>query len=227
MSATRPQCLSQSPNHAMADVASPLLHLQPALHRRVEATSSRFQMARFKLLVRQVAQEETAHPLLLEAPEAHRLEALHLHRRVEARTLVLAALITVLSAHQLLAVTPSAQAHSALQAVHHRLATPQQHQADLRLIAETHLTRPATAAAVHALVLNAHTPAAVPAVPIPPALRLPLAEQTSCRSALFPRSAWPLWSLLLHSHSDRVTTINIFGHQAKVRDFDSLKFGRD
>lgn len=229
MSATRPQCLLQSPNHAMADVASQLLHLQPAplLHRRVEAMFSRFQMAKFKLLARQVAQEEMAHPLLLEAPEAHRLEARRLHHRAEPRPLALAALTTVLSAHQLLAATLSAQVHSALRAVHRRLETPQPHQADLRLTAETHHTQLATAAPVHALVLNAHTPAVVPVVLTPLALRLPLAEQTSCHSALFHRSAWPLWSLLLHSHSDRVLTINIFGHQAKVRDVNSIDYGHD
>lgn len=224
MSATRPQCPSRLPSHAMVDVASQALLLQPPplLRRQVAAMLARFPMARCKLLARQVALEETTPLLLLEAPEeATRLRLLEapaaprLHRRAEPRTLV-AALTTVLSAHQLLAVTPSAPARNAPRADQRHLATLQRHQEDLVLTPEMHPTPTATAQAVHAPVLSAQNQAAVPAA-APILLKRPLVEQACSQSALSHHCAWPQSLLLLHSHSDR-TPINIFGHSAKVRD---------
>ena len=187
----------------------PLLLLRPAV-----ATSSRFPMARSKLLARQAALEEAARRHHLVAMEAQD----RLHRLVELRPPALAALTLVLSVLLLQVMTPSAPARNVPTTAHHHLVTSPQHLEARRPIVETHLTPLATAAPMHlAPVLNALSPVAVLAATLTlPALNNPLVERPPFRSALSLRSAWPQWLPLWLSHFDR-TIINTLGHLAKVR----------
>lgn len=191
----------------------PRLQLPLLVLRQVAATSSRFPTARFKLLARQAALEETTPQHHLAAMEAQDRP----HHLAEPPTPALTAPTLVLSVLPLRAMTPSAPARNVPTMAHHHLATSLQHLAARQLTVETHLTRLATAPPTSAPVLSASSPVAVRAATLTlPMSKSPLVERTPFRSALFHRSAWPLWLLLLLSHSDRIT-INILGHSAKVR----------
>ena len=188
--------------------ASPLPRLRPQLLLQVVATSSRFQTARFKLLARQAALEES-HQHLLAATEAR------LHHLAAPQSPALAAPTLVLSVLLLRAMTPSAPARNAPTMALHLLVTSLQHLVARQLTVETRLTRLATAPPTSAQVPSASSPVAVPAVA--PMSKSPLVERTPFRSALSHRSAWLLWLPPLLSHFDRTTIINILGHSAKVR----------
>lgn len=192
---------------------TPRLQLPLLLPRQVAATSSRFPTARFKLLARQAALEETTRQHHLAAMEAQDRP----HHLAEPPTPALAAPTLVLSVLLLRATTPSAPARNVLTMAHHHLATGLQHLAARQPTVETHLTRLATAPPTSAPVLSASSPVAVPAATLTlPMSKSLLVARAPFRSALFHRSAWPVWLLLLLSHSDR-STIKFLGHSVKVR----------